>query len=222
MLMLFISVPAQASDSPKTTDKHELVVLIHGLMRTPLSMVPLKLFLTKHGYEAYNYGYISARYSVHDHSQLLKQYIEQLIANNPGKKINFVTHSMGGIMVREAVSDLPNNEFKQIGKLVMMAPPNQGSKLAQFSNKYFPIFNYFVKPIPELSADQQAYVHQVPIPKIKMGIIAGRYDLKVQPSDAPLPGHADMVVVNATHTFIMIKPKVMHLAFRFLQTGAFG
>ncbi|MFA6302491.1 MAG: lipase [Legionella sp.] len=219
MLSVAVAIPANAATVFK---KPEVVVLIHGLLRTTLSMLPLKLYLEHQGYEVKYYSYISARYSIHEHGMALRQYINQLEASNPNQKIHFVTHSLGGIILREALATQSSDQLKHIGYAVMLAPPNQGSELARFSTKAMPLFNYFVKPLPELSSDPKAYVHKVPLPKFKMGIIAGRYDAKVPPASAQLQGQKKVAIVNTTHTFIMVKPKTMKLVLHFLQNGNFA
>ncbi len=206
----------------KPQHPREVIVLIHGLMRTSLSMWPLKNFLKRNGYEVYTYSYPSHKYSIQEHGTYLNQYIKNLLAKNPGVKINFITHSLGGIITREALSKLSKEQLKDIGSLIMLAPPNQGSKLAKISTKVFPMLTFPIKPLAELSSDQTSYVHHVPVPNIKIGIIAGRYDAKVPPEYARLEGQNDPVIVNANHTFIMNNAKTRELIMNFLETGTFG
>lgn len=209
---------AQAHEPPHK----ETVVLIHGLMRTSLSMLPLKIFLERRGYEVTFFTYHSPFHSLHEHALHLQAFVEQKLAENPKTKLHFVTHSMGGVIAREAVSALGKRDFDRIGCLVMMAPPNQGSYLAELSTRLFPPIAYLIKPLPELSAEKKAYVHSVPVPSIKMGIIAGRYDAKVPPASAVLKGQREMALVDSTHTFIMVNPQSMRLIHRFLQRGSFA
>lgn len=200
----------------------EMIVLVHGLMRTSLSMWPLKKYLERQGYRTYYYSYPSARYSIQQHGIYFRQYIQKLSQENPGIKIHFITHSMGGILVREALAQSTSKELKSVGSLIMLAPPNQGSKLAALSVKVFPVIKSFIKPLAELSSDKNAYVHQVPVPKIKVGIIAGKYDAKVPPESARLKGQIAPVIVNSTHTFIMNNAKTKQLIVHFLEKGSFS
>jgi Putative serine esterase (DUF676) len=190
-------------------------------MRTTLSMYPLKSYLTKQGYEVYSYSYPSPKYTIKRHAMYLNDYIVDLAKKNPGVKINFVTHSLGGIITREAIAQLPEKDLKNIGVLIMLAPPNQGSYLAKLSTTLFPIITLVIKPLAQLSSEQTAYVHHVPIPNIKMGIIAGRFDAKVPPSSAILKSNIATVVVNSTHTFIMNNSHTKRLIVSFLKTGGF-
>lgn len=224
LLALFLgqvhaSVPAKMPEARQ--HNQEVVVLVHGLMRTSLSMRPLKSYLEQHGYRVYRYSYPSARYSIQEHAVYLNQFLDKLLAQNPGVKIHFITHSLGGIIVREALAKRPKKQLKSMGSLVMLAPPNQGSVLAKLSTKVFPLITSSIKPLAELSSDKSSYVHRVPIPPIKMGIIAGRFDAKVPPSAARMQGLPEPVVINTTHTFIMTNPQTKKLVLNFLEKGSF-
>ncbi|MCE0724454.1 MULTISPECIES: esterase/lipase family protein [Legionella] len=205
----------------KPKQNQEIIVLIHGLMRTSLSMLPLKVYLKRQGYLVYSYNYPSAKYSIQEHGIYLNQFIKNLLEKNPGVKINFITHSLGGIITREALSSLSAKQLKNIGSLIMLAPPNQGSKLAKLSTELFPMLTFPIKPLVELSSDHASYVHHVSVPHIKIGIIAGRYDAKVPPEFARL-GQNEPVIVNSSHTFIMNNAKARQLILSFLKNGTFA
>jgi hypothetical protein len=184
-------------------------------------MKPLGHFLERQGYRVYFYGYISARGTIQQHSADLNQFIQNVFNEHQHDQIYFITHSLGGIIARDALAHLSPKQLKHVGGLIMLAPPNQGSSLAKLSLILFPAMTYFVKPLAELSSEKTALVHQIPIPKIKIGIIAGRYDAKVRPKDTYLEGHPEPTVVNSTHTFIMNNTKTRVLVSRFLKNGSF-
>lgn len=203
------------------TERHEIIVLIHGLIRTTFSMHSLKSYLEKQGYQVYSYSYPSSKFTIKQHGIYLNQFISRLLKDNPGVRVDFVTHSLGGIITREALSKLTPKQLKNIGCLIMLAPPNHGSQLAKLSTKMFPIFTSSIKPLAELSSDESSYVHRVPVPNIKIGVIAGRYDSKVPPAYARLDGQADYEIVNSTHTFIMDNSQTKKLIMNFLEKGKF-
>lgn len=213
------SKPMVSDITTTLENKREIVVLIHGLMRTSLSMRPLKTYLEKQNFQVYSYSYPSAKYHIHDHGLYLKQFVINLLMENPGVKIHFITHSLGGIIIRDALSRLTKEQLKNIGYLIMLAPPNQGSSLAKLATKMFPIFGYAIKPLSELSSDPTSYVHRVPIPNIKMAIIAAKYDAKVPPSSAYLKGQAEPIVINSNHMFIINNSNTRKLILQFLKKG---
>lgn len=220
MALTFTNHTAKASTQTAAHD-HEIVVLIHGLMRTAGSMDSLQSYLRKQGYEVYSYSYMSFNNTIHEHSMSLHTSIEKLLQEHPGTKVAFVTHSMGGIIAREALAQLSPNQLKQIACLVMLAPPSQGSSMAKVMKNTLPMVTHFIKPLAELSSDKTSYVHQVPIPKVKIGIIAGRFDAKSPPAAVRLDGQAEPVIVNAAHTFIMNNSQAQMLVARFLEKGSF-
>ncbi len=230
LISFFVSIQADASlpDVNKTASaqvgkvqhKQEIIVLIHGLMRSTGSMNALRFYLERQGYPVYSYSYLSHRYTIHQHGTDLSHFIQELLVKNPGIKVSFITHSLGGIIARDALAQLSPQQLKRISSLIMLAPPNQGSEFAKIST-YFPIVGHVVKPLGELSSDKAAYVHHVPVPKVKIGIIAGKFDGKVRPSSARLDGQAEPMVVNSTHTFIMNNPQTRRLILSFLDHGTF-
>ncbi|MFI4962236.1 MAG: esterase/lipase family protein [Legionellales bacterium] len=220
------AVQAQTPVTPSRVSAHlehksQIIVLIHGLMRTSLSMYFLKSYLKAQGYQVYSYSYPSAKYSIQEHGIHLNHFITDLQAKNKGLRIHFITHSLGGIISREAISKLDAHQRQSIGCLIMLAPPNQGSLLAKYSTKIIPIITNVIKPLKELSSDNASYVHRVPVPKIKMGIIVGRYDAKVPPASGRLNAQTELRIVNSTHTFIMNNAETKRLITNFLEKGTF-
>lgn len=203
-------------------NKQEIVVLIHGLFRSSLSMFFLKSYLKHQGYEVYTYDYQSAKYPIKYHGEKLNQYISDLIQKKPNVKIHFVTHSLGGIISREGLARLNAEQLKHIGYLIMLAPPNHGSNVAKNVLKILPFSASMVGPLRELNSDEKAYVHQVPIPDVKIGIIVGAYDKTAPLTVAGLPGHPPPVIVRAAHTFIMNNAQTRKYIVQFLKTGSFS
>ena len=219
--ILFFAAISLTQVSYASAHKKEIVVLIHGLMRTAGSMNSLRVNLEHRGYTVYSYSYPSAKNSIHEHALNLKLFIKKLLLEHPGDTFYFITHSLGGIIARDALASLTVDELKHVGSLIMLAPPNQGSALAKLSLQVFPFIPYFIKPLAELSSEQNSYVHRVPIPKVKMAIIAGQYDAKVPPEFARLKGVDEPMIVKTTHTFIMTNAQTQKLIIYFLEHGTF-
>lgn len=210
------------SNARPNEHRGEMVVLIHGLIRSYKSMLKLGQYLRCHGYEISLYDYPSRKCSITEHSTRLNAYISLLLSNHPAKKFHFVTHSLGGIIAREALSNLTKEQLSKCEHLIMLAPPTQGSSLAQLFVKCFPFLTAFIKPLAELSSSQKAYVHQVAIPAgLKIGVIAGRFDAKTPPSVTHIEGENDFIVINAAHTFIMNHPKGRKAILNFLRKTSF-
>jgi len=208
-------IESQCQDDP-------IVLLIHGLIRSHKSMRRLGHYLNHHGYETVIYDYPSHQHHINQHGLQLKDKIEELLLEYPTKKLSFVTHSLGGIITREALSNLAADNLKRCEHLIMLAPPTQGSFLARLFIKWVPFASSFIKPLSELSSSQEAYVHQVGIPDgLKIGVIAGKFDAKTPPRVTHINGEKDFIVVNAAHTFIMNHPKARKAILNFLSSTTF-
>ncbi len=199
-----------------------MIILVHALMRTHRSMYRLGRYLKKHGYEIYLYRYPSTKYKIAEHSTQLKLFIEDLLSKYPDKKLSFVTHSLGGIITREALSLLSEKHLSQCDRLIMLAPPSKGSYYPKLLLKFFPFLSHIIKPLAELSCDPESYVHKVSTPeKLKIGIIVGKYDSITPPSSTKLKEQSDFIVINATHAFIMNNANARKAILQFLKNARF-
>ncbi|MCX6733792.1 MAG: alpha/beta fold hydrolase [Candidatus Peregrinibacteria bacterium] len=196
----------------------DYVVLLHGFWRTAKSMGKIENVLTKKGYAVINVDYPSRREKIENLSDnYLKKCIEERCTDK-SKKIHFVTHSMGGIIVRYFLS---KHKLINLGKVIMIAPPNKGSKLADYLSS-FPILNTILGPaLKQLSTKKNSLPNKIIPPKYPVGIIAGKYDEKVPMESAKLTNMQDFLLVSSTHTYIMDSGRVIKAVQRFLEEGKF-
>ena len=87
-------------------NKNEIIVIVHGLIRSSKSMLSLGKHLNEIGYEIIFYDYPSTKYNIAEHSKQLNLFIQSLLFKNHAKKVHFITHSLGGIITREALNSL--------------------------------------------------------------------------------------------------------------------
>lgn len=115
----------------KNSDK--LCVLIHGYLRTHDSLKPLEDLLVSNGYEACSISYPSTQTSIENIAARMDRLLTR--ARTDYAEVYVVTHSLGGIIAR-ACMDAPERD-KQT-KLVMLAPPNQGARMADLLLGWWP------------------------------------------------------------------------------------
>lgn len=209
----------------------ESVVLLHGLGRTPLAMWPLRFRLTVAGYHVLNCGYPSTLQPIEQLSQVVGQARARCLAEG-ADIVHFVTHSLGGILVRHYFS---HHSAEHVGRVVMLGPPNQGSEVVdQLRDTWW--FRLITGPAgQQLGTEPESLPNTLGTPPLEIGVIAGRRssdpwfkrffsgsnDGKVSVERARLVGMKDFVVVDAGHTLLASNSDVQQQVLNFLREGCF-
>lgn len=209
------------------------VVLLHGLARTRLSMRPLIGPLRTAGYLVVNPGYPSRRYPVETLASLTILPAVDRLRGLGATTIHFVTHSMGGILVR---AWLVRERLPELGRVVMLGPPSQGSELIDCLSRFSLFRQVFGPAACQLSTAAHSLPRQLGPATFPLGILIGNRpagwplnrcftgpnDGKVAVARARLAGMSDFHTVDCGHAFIMRDPLVHELVVRFLDDGRFG
>ena len=167
----FLLVPEERSDP---APDGEVVVLLHGLLRSSRSMGRLERRLNREGYRTCNLDYPSRQYAI---GELAEDYvlpgIEKCLGSTSGP-VHFVTHSMGGVVVRYlAAKDL----LPPVGRVVMLGPPNHGSEVVDKVGDTW-LFDWINGPAGrELGTDSTSVPMSVGDPDFELGVIAGTQSL---------------------------------------------
>lgn len=212
----------------------EFVILLHGLGRTRLSMSTLGKALEKQGYRVINTGYRSRCYGIAELADDAIPKSLQQCFDRRADKIHFVTHSMGGLLLRYYLS---RHRIDKLGHTVMLAPPNHGSEVVdKLRGNVF--YRAIIGPAGlQLGADAHSLPAQLGKAEFSLGIIIGnrhtifdRYfaallpkpnDGKVSAASAQLQGMQDFLLTNANHTTLMNNAKVIEHILCFLKQGTF-
>ncbi|MBT6068233.1 alpha/beta hydrolase [Candidatus Peregrinibacteria bacterium] len=196
----------------------DCVFLIHGLARSSSAMGQMERFLHEKGYETINIDYPSIKYDI---QTLTEDFIAPAIETHcqvPDKKMHFVTHSLGGILIRNYLNE---NEPGRLGRVVMIAPPNHGSEMAdRLMKKWF--YRFITGPVlSELGTNPESIPLTLPDPNFEFGVIGGTLDGKVSLDSAANEAMSDFLKVERRHTFIQNAPEVKEGVARFIETGEF-
>lgn len=197
------------------------VVLVHGLGRSAHSFDAMASALEGQGYEVVTFNYASTRASIVDNAHALNRVVSGLQGVT---RVSFVTHSLGGIVLRQALALSPDWQGTiNTGRSVLLAAPNQGSRTAQAVGAYGPARWLLGPALSELSDVQ--VIKRLPIPatfatvagtKNPLGFFANEGDGLVSVEETHLAGEAKHLSVTSAHTFIMDDPRVIDFVTGFI------
>ena len=213
------------------TSPSDSVILLHGLARTDWSMSKLEKVLLKAGYQVHNISYDSTRKRI---AQLAEEAIGPALQQCPSEyKVHFVTHSLGGILVRQYLSC---HEIGNLGRVVMLGPPNKGSEVVD-KLRDFPGFRFMHGEAGlELGTGEGSVPRRLGAANFDLGIIAGTRsvnlilsqwiagpdDGKVSVESTRLEGMRDHLEMGVTHTFMMRNDQVIRQVMHYLENGRFS
>ena len=205
--------------------------MLHGLARSAGSMASLAEQLDAAGYQVWNLDYDSRDKTPDELVEDLGRAVADCCAS-PERPLHFVAHSLGGILVR---AYLENGRPANLGRVVLLAPPNGGSEIVD-SLGDSPAFEAFFGPTAvQLGTDEDSLPNRLGPPDYEVGVIAGQQSINplgsvmlpglddgtVTVESARLEGAADFILVDASHTFIMDDPDAQRQVLHFLRTGSF-
>ncbi len=198
-------------------DREDRVILIHGLVASKYLFLPLGRSLRKQQFGTKAWSYWSVRGDIHRLSDSLARYLEQQEADASVKRLHVVAHSMGSIITRAM---LATNQFNKLHRIVMLAPPHRGSRVA---TTMAPWLGSILPPLHQLSDSPSSAVNQLQDPtNIEIGVIAASRDRVVAVQNTHLSTEADHTVVNYGHTSMLFRREVSQLVIRFLDRGKFA
>jgi hypothetical protein len=148
------------------------------------------------------------------------------------KRIHFVTHSIGGILLRYAHEQIPIDD---LGRVVMLAPPNSGSEVIDIT-KDWPTTGIFAGEAGlQLGTDANSIPARLGPVDFELGVIAGTGSInpfmsamlpspddgKVSVASTRVVGMDDFLVVRSSHHYIISSEAVKRNTAAFLRTGSF-
>jgi triacylglycerol lipase len=203
------------------------VVLLHGLGRSPLTFRYAEQRLRKAGFTTSNLGYPSRRAPI----EALADQVAARLPSGAGP-LHFLTHSLGGIVLRCLVK---RRRPPQLGRVVMLGPPNAGSQLAtRLRARWY--YRLATGPAGQQIGSDAASVPNLLGPvDFPLGVIAGNRsvdpfrflvigesDGKVTLEETRVEGMADWRCLPRGHSFLMFDARVIDQAAHFFRHGRFA
>jgi len=218
--------------TPPGAMAQDCVVLLHGLGRSPLSMWLLGSRLADAGFAVESPAYPSRAAPIAELVTVVDAGLEACRAAGH-QPVHFVGHSLGGMLVRlRFAQGVPDD----VGRLVMLAPPNSGSEIADRARDAWWYQAMTGRAGQELGTGAAALPQTLGAPRLPVGVIAGTVSLepwfsrwlpgpddgKVAVARTRLEGMQDFLTVPHGHTFIMNGTDVAQATINFLRTGRFA
>jgi len=229
--MTAFQMTGPAREAGAKTDR-DCVVLIHGLGRTAWSMKRLEWTLARRGYEVVNVSYPSRRFGI---EQLAEDCLHPAISEQVSDRacrIHFVTHSMGGIILRQYFS---KHSIPDSGRTIMLAPPSHGSEMVDWL-KDAKLGRWILGPGGcQLDTAESGLPKRLGAVGFNLGVIAGDCSLnpwfsrllpglddgKVSVESARVDGMNEFLVVPNSHTWMPWRAKTISRVVNYLQFGSF-
>ena len=211
------------------------VIILHGLVATRWTMRLLAEHLEEDGnYTVVNVEYPSTRQPMADHAKALARVVEGL---PEVEQLNFIGHSMGNIVIRHYMADMQKKYGRQdprLGRVVMIAPPNHGSRTARRWSDNSAFKAFLGRPGRQLGVEWSWLESDLMVPPCQFGIVAGgrgksgfspflpgNDDGRICVETTKLVGARDFVLVPNIHEFIGNDPRTFDFTLKFLNEGHF-
>jgi triacylglycerol esterase/lipase EstA (alpha/beta hydrolase family) len=217
---------------PEQGSRGEGVVLLHGIARTSASMRLMQRTAEAAGFATLNLDYPSRKQCLQDLAEAIHPPIEAFADGRTGS-VHFLTHSMGGLLTRVY---LARHRPARLGRVVMLAPPNRGSEMADLLSDSYPYRTFYGPAGKQLvTAQGEALLADLGTVDYTLGVIAGDWtidpiswllipganDGKVAVDRTRIEGVSDHIVLHTSHTTMLLNVKVAEQAVAFLKTGRF-
>jgi len=225
-----IAVVSLALTATPAAVADECVILLHGLWRSEQSMSRLEEALTGAGYRVQNIEYESTEKPV---EVLAEEAVPAGLAGcENAESVHFVTHSMGGILIRQYLLE---HDIERLGRVVMLGPPNQGSEVIDRYGDW-PGFEWFSGPAGmQLGTGEGSLPRSLGPAHFDLGVIAGYQtinpilsqslpgpdDGKVSVAATRVEGMDDHLEMPVTHVFMMRDEAVIAQVLHYLANGRF-
>jgi len=188
-----------------------------GWLRSEASFALMAHSLKAQGYHVQNPEFSTRSKTI---ARLVRDTIAQAVDACGNQRQHFVTHSLGGIMVR---AYLACAEPKNLGHVVMLGSPNKGSEVVDIMQALAG-FDWVNGPVGrQPSTHPNSLLNQLPPVTFVLGIIAvrvsfnplysnfieGPNDGKVSVESTCVEGMHDHLVLPISHIFTMNNPLVI-------------
>lgn len=208
------------------------IYLIHGYGGIGIEMKEIQKSIDKKGFNSEIFSYPSLTEDVDSVGISLFKKIQ----SENYDTVSFVTHSMGALVVRSLYEHIDSlTTFPFIHRIVMIAPPNNGSPVADFFAQFSFVKHIIGPNINNLTTNPNSGAGKYPIPKCEVGLIAGSftkergYNIFVKgdndgvliPEQTKIGIEKDVAFIKSSHVGLLYNKTVIKYVNSFLIAGKF-
>lgn len=201
------------------------VLLVHGLGRTPASLLLLHHALKRAGHSPSNFSYFAFAEPYEHIRERVAARLRSMRSDS--EPVALVGHSLGGLLLRDALAEVPE---LNVHRLIMLGTPNRSPRRAQRIEGWLP-FRVFARSSGALLANPTAY-DRIKTPRVPYTIIAGTggyrwlskpfggepHDGVVAVDETRILDGDEPVLLNVAHTFMMNDRRLQDFVIALLQS----
>lgn len=200
-----------------------LCILVHGFAHRARHLRYFADAFAADGFDVALFDYCTFRSGIRRHAEdFLLRFRELAAERLDARNIRVLTHSMGGLVFRAAMNAMTEEERARIGRVVMLAPPNRGSRWGSLACALG--LRRLLPALADMATFPSAFVHGIPpMPTSRpTGIVRARRDGKVHaasvvPRDFPYV----LTELDGGHNDLLKSSRAFDAARRFFDAGAF-
>ncbi|MCM8594092.1 alpha/beta fold hydrolase [Accumulibacter sp.] len=206
----------------------DTVILVHGLWTPALVCTPHGRWLRRRGHQVRYFAYPSVRATLSENAQALRGFV----ATTGAARIDFVGHSLGGLIILEMLAGPADPRFR---RAVLLGTPCLDSHCARRLAGVPGMTTILGRSIIEWLSRAQATGIRAPS-GIEVGVVAGTRSVGLgrvvpglpRPNDGVvalaetrLPGAKDSVALPVAHSAMLVSRRCAAEIASFLETGRF-
>lgn len=209
----------------------EGIILIHGIFRTNSCMKKIARFFENKNYKTLNIEFPSTKYDISSLAKIIHQEVKEFAQQVT--KIHFIGHSIGGLIIR---TYLNTYSLENLGRVVMLGTPNNGSEIADFLKDFYLYKKLYGPAGQQLITDQSKFKNIFGSINYELGVIAGissfhfiankiigkESDGRVSVISTKVEGMKDHITIKSTHVGLTSNKEAWQFTKNFIETGNFN
>ncbi|MEO8271044.1 MAG: alpha/beta fold hydrolase [Aureliella sp.] len=151
------------------------------------------------------------------HAARLRRDLQQLAQRSEVSRIHIVAHSMGSLVVRQALLE---GQLEKLKRIILLCPPNRGSHVA---TRWQRLASRLCKTLVQLSDQPEGFAARLAptlAERYEVAIVAAKTDFVVRLNSTYLPGASQHTIVPGFHSSMLFSRSTADLTLQFIRGGS--